>query len=197
MRWTAVMLAADLPPGAAAGTTVDGTDLAVWRSASGAVHAWTDRCPHRGMRLSHGFVRGETLACIYHGWRYGTDGACRHIPAHPSLTPPKTIAATDHACREAGGLIWVGGTGEPPVIEHPHPVRSLEVAAPPEAVARAFGAAEGVRVLDLDGRAATLALQPVASAATRIHALCARPDDRLALSRALDARRARAEGDAA
>jgi len=38
-------------------------DIAVWRSVSGVVNAWENRCPHRGMRLSHGFVRGESLAC--------------------------------------------------------------------------------------------------------------------------------------
>ena len=68
-------------------------ELAVWRSASGRIAAWRDRCPHRGMRLSHGFVRGESLNCIYHGWTYGADGACRRIPAHPEVVPPATIRA--------------------------------------------------------------------------------------------------------
>ncbi|MGO7418409.1 Rieske 2Fe-2S domain-containing protein, partial [Rhizobium ruizarguesonis] len=40
--------------------------IALWSSASGRISASADRCPHRGMSLSHGFVRGETLSCIYH-----------------------------------------------------------------------------------------------------------------------------------
>ncbi|MGB1508948.1 MAG: Rieske (2Fe-2S) protein, partial [Paracoccaceae bacterium] len=37
---------------------VNGKDVVVWRSTSGKLSAWENRCPHRGMRLSHGFVRG-------------------------------------------------------------------------------------------------------------------------------------------
>ena len=82
MAWTAVCIAADLPAKVVMPSVCDGTDIAVWRSASGQLAAWADRCPHRGMRLSHGFVRGEALNCIYHGWTYGADGGCTRIPAH-------------------------------------------------------------------------------------------------------------------
>jgi len=60
-------------------------DLVVWRSASGVLSAWENRCPHRGMRLSHGFVRGESLACAYHGWHFECSGRCHYIPAHPDF----------------------------------------------------------------------------------------------------------------
>jgi phenylpropionate dioxygenase-like ring-hydroxylating dioxygenase large terminal subunit len=86
--WTATGLAHDLPKSVVMAGRFQDTELAIWRSATGKLSAWVDRCPHRGMRLSHGFVRGETLSCIYHGWVYGTDGGCKHIPAHPALTPP-------------------------------------------------------------------------------------------------------------
>ena len=98
--WTPVALARDLPPLGVLPVCVDGIDMALWRSATGRLAAWADRCPHRGMRLSHGFVRGETLACIYHGWVYGEDGACRHIPAHPAMVPPATIRTEAFLCRE-------------------------------------------------------------------------------------------------
>ena len=63
----------------------------MWRDSDGVAHVWEDRCPHRGMRLSLGFVRGDQIACLYHGWRYDAAGQCRYIPAHPQLTPPETI----------------------------------------------------------------------------------------------------------
>ena len=62
-----------------------GPEVAIWRDGSGAVHVWQDRCPHRGMRLSFGFVRGDELSCLYHGWRYGADGA---VPLHPRASRP-------------------------------------------------------------------------------------------------------------
>lgn len=104
-------------------------DIAVWRSVSGVVNAWENRCPHRGMRLSHGFVRGESLACAYHGWHYNTDGYCHYIPAHPELTPPKTVRPVAHSVVEEAGLIWVNPQHEAnPAASLPEdavPIRSL------------------------------------------------------------------------
>ena len=69
-------------------------------------HVWEDRCPHRGMRLSYGYVRADRIACLYHGWQYGTDGHCLRIPAHPEIKPPPSIMVWRHSCREALGLIF-------------------------------------------------------------------------------------------
>lgn len=103
-------------------------DLAVWRSTSGKLSAWNNRCPHRGMRLSHGFVRGEALACLYHGWHYDCQGACRYVPAHPELEPPKTIRTIAHSITEENGLIWVNVDGNAEAAPLPaslNPVRSI------------------------------------------------------------------------
>ena len=130
MTWTAVCIAADLPAMVVMPSVCDGADIAVWRSASGQLAAWADRCPHRGMRLSHGFVRGEALNCIYHGWTYGADGGCTRIPAHPDLAPPATIRAVRFDCVQAGGLVWVAALGTasaPPDLHGLIPVRSLVV----------------------------------------------------------------------
>ena len=99
-------LSADLEPGTSAGTRIDGIELVVWRDQSGRAHVWEDRCPHRGMRLSFGFVRGDRLACLYHGWQFDEAGRCRLIPAHPALVVPSTIRATTHDCVERQGMIW-------------------------------------------------------------------------------------------
>ncbi len=86
---------------------VGGKDVVVWRAENGEIAAWDNRCPHRGMALSHGFVRGNTLACLYHGWHYGSSGRCSYIPAHPELDPPATIHARQYSISEQGGVIWV------------------------------------------------------------------------------------------
>lgn len=85
-------------------------DLVVWRSASGVLSAWENRCPHRGMRLSHGFVRGESLACAYHGWHFECSGRCHYIPAHPELELPRTIKPATFDVVERDGLVWVNTT---------------------------------------------------------------------------------------
>lgn len=113
LNWVPVALADDLASGRVMRAVIDSDtplDLAVWRSQSGKVHAWDNRCPHRGMRLSFGFVRGERLSCIYHGWQYGEGGTCQHIPAHPDMVPPTSICAKTYGCAEGDGLIWVSAS---------------------------------------------------------------------------------------
>ncbi len=144
--WTAVALSEGLRIGGVMRVFWQDRELAVWRSASGKVAAWDNRCPHRGMRLSHGFVRGEQLACLYHGWHYGPDGVCSYIPAHPDLEPPKSICVEVFPCVEVDGFVWVGGDpATPPEGFWPDmvAVRSLYVDRPLEDVLAALGPAGG------------------------------------------------------
>ncbi len=137
--WHPVALGRDVPLGTSAGVVLHGQEIAVWRDVGGVVHAWQDRCPHRGMKLSFGFVRGDHIACLYHGWEYDAGGRCQRIPAHPDLVVPATICVPTYAATEASGLIWVsleGVPGETPeVLDQATPVRSLFVDAPAGAVA--------------------------------------------------------------
>lgn len=104
--WHPVALSGDIEPATSAGFKLFGRELVVWRDDGGAAHVWEDRCPHRGMRLSFGFVRGDHLACLYHGWQYDRTGQCRHIPAHPDLEVPPTITVPVYKAREWAGMIW-------------------------------------------------------------------------------------------
>jgi nitrite reductase/ring-hydroxylating ferredoxin subunit len=106
IHWYPVAASREVGEGRIVLSCLDGQELALWRSASGAAHAWENRCPHRGTRFSLGWVDGDTLSCAYHGWRFGKDGACTHIPAKPNLTPPPGACAKAYAVREEGGLIW-------------------------------------------------------------------------------------------
>jgi phenylpropionate dioxygenase-like ring-hydroxylating dioxygenase large terminal subunit len=129
--WTPIALSRDVPDGVTRAVRLDGHELVIWRGA-GQAHVWEDRCPHRGMRLSLGFVRDNSLNCLYHGWQYGGSSSCVRIPAHPDLTVPPSIKANAYASAEAGGLIWVRLAGEdalPDLPETATPVLSLAVDA--------------------------------------------------------------------
>ena len=129
--WSPVALSNMVEPSTSTGAVVNGAELVVWRDSSGKAHVWEDRCPHRGMRMSFGFVRGDHLACLYHGWQYDTAGQCRHIPAHPQLEVPQTIRVQTYAAVERNGTIWAGAKAEadpallPAEIAGLTPVRSL------------------------------------------------------------------------
>ncbi len=127
--WVPVGLTNHIPRGAVVRACLDQFDTAIWRGEDGVVRAWENRCPHRGMRLSYGFVQGNRLTCLYHGWTFGGDGICHMIPAHPDFTPPETIHTQTYQTCETGGLIWVALAAMPvpaPVIKGTWtPCRSL------------------------------------------------------------------------
>lgn len=63
-----------------AGTQV----LLLW--VDGEARAYLDRCPHLGMPLSMGRLRGSSLQCRYHGWRFSAfDG---QVEDQPTLQQP-------------------------------------------------------------------------------------------------------------
>jgi vanillate O-demethylase monooxygenase subunit len=82
--------------------------LALWRDSRGAVRAFQDLCLHRGTALSLGTIHGDELACAYHGWRYGADGACTRIPQLPDPTRvPARARVPAYRAVERYGLVWV------------------------------------------------------------------------------------------
>lgn len=117
--WHPVAASASLAIGAALGTQLLGEELVLWRDSRGACRAWEDRCPHRGTRLSIGQVEGDSLVCRYHGWKFGSGGACLHVPAQPEAPLPAASARRFAAC-EAYGLIWAC-VGQPPAAPPPFP----------------------------------------------------------------------------
>jgi nitrite reductase/ring-hydroxylating ferredoxin subunit len=135
--WYAVSLSTGIDAGRSAGTQLFGKEIVLWRDIHGVAHAWEDRCPHRGMRLSFGFVRGDRIACLYHGWQYDAAGQCRFIPAHPELAVPSTIRASTYFCQERLGMVWMcssaAATGGPQLTIDERavtPVRSIHIDCP-------------------------------------------------------------------
>ncbi|GAB2181718.1 aromatic ring-hydroxylating dioxygenase subunit alpha [Denitratisoma sp. agr-D3] len=106
--WHPVAIGKQLAAGTQLPTQLLDTPLVVWRDSEGALHAWEDRCPHRGMKLSMGPLQDDGLVCPYHGWIFGKDAKCKHIPALPELGGDQLKAkVTTYAVKEAHGLVWV------------------------------------------------------------------------------------------
>jgi phenylpropionate dioxygenase-like ring-hydroxylating dioxygenase large terminal subunit len=115
-----------------------GEDLVVWRDSTGAVHAWPDRCPHRGARLSLGRVHADRLECPYHGWQFAASGQCVRVPALPSFTPPASHRVRSYQVAQAYGLVWVrlaDGESTLPVFEAEGDARLRKLNCGPYSVA--------------------------------------------------------------
>jgi nitrite reductase/ring-hydroxylating ferredoxin subunit len=115
-RWFAVSACGEVPHNAVAQTQLLGQELVLWRTASGTLNAWENRCPHRGVRLSLGSCMGEELRCQYHAWRFAAgSGQCTHIPSHPAQKPASTIHPTVFPVFEDGAFAWVNLTRDAPL----------------------------------------------------------------------------------
>jgi len=106
--WHPVALASQVASGVLFATQLLDTPLLLWRDTDGVVHAWEDRCPHRGTKLSIGKLHGATVQCAYHGWQFAANGRCQHIPALPALRAENLQAQVNSfMLKERYGLLWV------------------------------------------------------------------------------------------
>ncbi|MBZ4418098.1 aromatic ring-hydroxylating dioxygenase subunit alpha [Myxococcus sp. RHSTA-1-4] len=96
------------------------TDLVLWRTGTG-VAVTHRRCAHRGADLSAGEVTPDGLRCGFHGWAYGADGRCVHVPSQPGVPIPARARVSSFRATERYGLIWVCLAPEPaaPLPEWP------------------------------------------------------------------------------
>ena len=210
--WQPVLASAALRAGGPpVATRLLGRDLALWRSADGAVQAWDDRCPHRSVRLSMGTVHGDRLVCAYHGWAWQAgSGQCVEVPALPHQPVPGHMRVGVRPVQEQGGLVWVAAddvAGPLTMASHASDgpwqwLRSVGVRVPAARLggwladqgfaAEPEGAWQGV----LDGLRLRLHLQPCDEHLSLVHAGCAdaaTSDQALAALNGLHALRDRAE----
>lgn len=80
--WNYLGLEAELPnPGDFMATRLGDTPILVNRDGDGAIHAFVNRCMHRGAELRRETCgNARTHVCVYHQWSYGLDGGLRGVP---------------------------------------------------------------------------------------------------------------------
>jgi 5,5'-dehydrodivanillate O-demethylase len=120
--WQPVAVGAEVHRGRAIPIKVLGEELTLYRGESGAPYIVAARCAHRLSLLHTGWVEGESIRCMYHGWRYEGSGQCIESPAEDPGFPAK-IRITGYPAREYTGVIFAYlGVGEPPPFDLPrHP----------------------------------------------------------------------------
>ncbi len=83
-------------------------------NTGGGIVVSTDICPHRGARLSSGWVRNDRLVCPYHGLEFDGTGQCVRVPAsEPQLDNCQAIHLDTVKWCERYGIVWVCLSEEP------------------------------------------------------------------------------------
>ena len=85
--------------------TILGQNVVLYRDANGAPVALANRCPHRGLPLAMGSVDGDDIRCAYHGFVFGSDGRCRHIPSQERV--PSGIVVRRYPVVERWQWVWI------------------------------------------------------------------------------------------
>ena len=100
-----------------------GENLIAFRVTSGKVGIVVNACPHRGASLFFGRNEEEGLRCVYHGWKFDTEGVCVDMPSEPAESNFKSkVRVAAYPCIERNNVVWTYmGTREtpPPLPQHP------------------------------------------------------------------------------
>ncbi|ANP48144.1 iron-sulfur containing oxygenase [Candidatus Viadribacter manganicus] len=117
--WQPVGRSEELQPGYAKTVRVMGEDLTLYRGETGKAFLVGGYCPHRLTLLANGWVQGDEIRCMYHGWKFDGDGQCTERPAERDTKQPN-VKIVAYPVHEYAGLVFAYmGEGEAPPFELP------------------------------------------------------------------------------
>ncbi|MGI9343172.1 MAG: Rieske 2Fe-2S domain-containing protein [Gammaproteobacteria bacterium] len=123
--WYPVCLSEELTNDAPLRMQILALRFAAFRDSAGKAHVLADTCVHRGGSLGKGNVRGDRLACPYHGWQFDGDGRCRHIPVlGEDAAIPARAKVDSYPVIERYGIVFAY-LGDLPEAERP-PLLEIE-----------------------------------------------------------------------
>jgi phenylpropionate dioxygenase-like ring-hydroxylating dioxygenase large terminal subunit len=93
-----------------------GEDLVAFRGTNGEIGLIQSNCPHRGASLFLGRNEEAGIRCVYHGWKFSTNGTCTDMPNEPVESNFKDrVHVRAYPCLERAGVVWTYmGPRDPP-----------------------------------------------------------------------------------
>ena len=123
-HWVPALLSEQVarPDGPPVRVQLFGEKLVAFRDCSGKLGLLGESCPHRKASLAFGRNEECGLRCLYHGWKFDTEGNVVDMPSEPKESAlPEKARHLSYPTREAGGFVWtyMGPEGTMPEFEAP------------------------------------------------------------------------------
>jgi phenylpropionate dioxygenase-like ring-hydroxylating dioxygenase large terminal subunit len=83
-----------------------GTKLVVFANSHGDIKVLDAYCRHMGGDLSKGTVKGDSVACPFHDWRWGGNGKCTAIPYARRVPPLARTRSWTTLERNGQVFVW-------------------------------------------------------------------------------------------
>ncbi|MBU7585495.1 MAG: Rieske 2Fe-2S domain-containing protein [Nostoc sp. TH1S01] len=116
--WYPIVFTQDLPKDHPYRFSLYDEPLVLFKNQEGQLGCLTDRCSHRAARLSDGQIIDGRIECLYHGWQFGVDGQCLHIPQLPEDAKiPTKACVQSFPVVERQGIVWMWAGQEKPIEE--------------------------------------------------------------------------------
>ncbi len=108
-HWVPALLSEQVSQAEAAPVRVQlfGEKLVAFRDSNGKLGLLGESCPHRKASLAFGRNEECGLRCLYHGWKFDTEGNVVDMPSEPKASAlPEKATHLSYPTREAGGFVW-------------------------------------------------------------------------------------------
>ncbi|MFF0611999.1 Rieske 2Fe-2S domain-containing protein [Nocardia tengchongensis] len=115
--WHCLGLAKDFRDGKPHSVNIFGTKLVVFMNSKDELKVLDSYCRHLGGDLSMGEVKGDSIACPFHDWRWGGDGKCTGIPYARRVPPLARTRAWTTLERNGQLYVWHDHEGNQPTDE--------------------------------------------------------------------------------
>ncbi|WP_405133742.1 Rieske 2Fe-2S domain-containing protein [Nocardia sp. NBC_01388] len=115
--WHCLGLASTFRDGKPHAVNAFGTKLVVFTDSKGDLKILDGYCRHLGGDLSMGEVKGDSIACPFHDWRWGGDGKCTGIPYARRVPPLARTRSWSTLERNGQLFVWHDHEGSKPTDE--------------------------------------------------------------------------------
>lgn len=106
-QWFLVCFREELQQSAIVKRKIVGEEVVAFMDENGQAAVLQDRCCHRNVHLSLGYVQNGRIKCGYHGWEFDARGKCQHIPSlSPEENIPRAACIKSYPVRLSHKAIW-------------------------------------------------------------------------------------------